>query len=223
MPRAARIVIPGYPYHITQRGNYRQSIFKDESDREAYLSWIEEYRKKYKLSIYAYCLMNNHVHFICNPGKEDSLAKVFSIAHMRYSQYYNKKMKTKGHLWQGRFYSCILGEQHLFAAIRYVEKNPVRAKFVEKPWDWEWSTAEYHIGRRVKDRIELTDVGKILDLNNKIWKDYINTDEDSREIKEIRKCTMLGRPWGNFEFIKKLSEKIGKNLIFKPKGRPKNK
>ena len=94
MPRTARIVVPDLPYHITQRGNYRQDVFEDDEDRLGYLSWIDEYSKKYKLSIVAYCLMDNHVHFIAIPREEDSLAKVFSISHMRYSQYFNKKKKN---------------------------------------------------------------------------------------------------------------------------------
>ncbi len=132
MSRSARIVIPNFPYHITQRGNYRQDIFQDDEDRLRYLSWIDEYSKKYDLSVFAYSLMDNHVHFIAIPQKEESLAKVFSIVHMRYSQYFNKKRKTSGHLWQGRFYSCVLDEPYLMTAIRYVEKNPVRAGIVKK-------------------------------------------------------------------------------------------
>jgi putative transposase len=73
MPRTARIVVPNLPYHITQRGNYRQNIFQDDEDRLCYLSWINDYGKKYKLSIFGYCLMDNHVHFIAIPRKEDSL------------------------------------------------------------------------------------------------------------------------------------------------------
>ncbi len=91
MPRTARLVVPNYIYRITQRVNYRQNIYQDAEDRLRYLSWIDEYGKKYNLSLFAYCLMDNHVHFIAIPRKEESLAKVFSITHMRYSQYLNKK------------------------------------------------------------------------------------------------------------------------------------
>ena len=82
MPRIARLVAVGLPHHITQRGNYRQDVFLDDSDREKYLSWIQEYSNKYKLDILSYCLMQNHVHFIAVPEKEDSLAKTFNTAHM---------------------------------------------------------------------------------------------------------------------------------------------
>ena len=146
MPRIARIVAVGLPHHITQRGNYRQEVFLDDSDRRQYLSWIQDYSLKYRLSILAYCLMPNHVHYIAIPQEEDSLAKTFNIAHMRYSQYFNKKIKAGGHLWQGRFYSCILDEPHLLMAAKYIERNPVRARLVKKPWEWRWSSAPAHIG-----------------------------------------------------------------------------
>ena len=86
MPRIARVVAVGIPHHITQRGNYRQDVFLDDSDRRKYLLWIQEYSQKYHLNILAYCLMRNHVHFIAIPQKEDSLARTFNTAHMRYSQ-----------------------------------------------------------------------------------------------------------------------------------------
>jgi putative transposase len=146
MPRIARIVAPGHPYHVTQRGNYRQAIFRNDEDRARYLSWVNEYSRKFHLSVWAYCLMDNHVHFIVQPREEKSLAKVFSVAHMRYAQYFNKERKASGHLWQGRFYSCLLDEPYLMAAMRYVDRNPVRAKMVKSPSQWKWSSAAAHIG-----------------------------------------------------------------------------
>ena len=156
MQRTARLVVPIYIYHITQRGNQRQNIFQDDEDRLRYLSWIPVCRQAGMSTArniiyhwFAYCLMDNYVHFIAIPRKEESLAKVFSITHMRYSQYFNnnKKKNTSGHLWQGRFYSCVLDKPHLLVALRYMEKNPVRAGIVEKAWQWKWSSATAHINR----------------------------------------------------------------------------
>jgi len=147
MPRIARIVATGYPHHITQRGNYRQTVFVKDSEYSDYLKWLDEYTKKYKLAILAYCLMPNHVHFAAIPEEKDSLAKTFNACHMRYSQYFNKKNRLTGHLWQGRFYSCILDERHLYAICRYIENNPVRAKLVKKPENWQWSSAKTHLNK----------------------------------------------------------------------------
>jgi len=141
MPRHSRIVIPDIPHHVTQRGNYRQPIFDSDSDYEKYSSWFNEYAVRYRLEVLAYCLMSNHVHFIVVPSKEETLARVFNTVHMRYAQYVNKRLKATGHLWQGRFFSCILDDKHLYRAIRYVENNPVRIKVVKKAWLYKWSSA----------------------------------------------------------------------------------
>ncbi len=222
MPRTARIVIPDLPYHITQRGNYRQDIFQDNEDRLSYLSWINDYSKKYKLSIFAYCLMDNHVHFIAIPRKEDSLAKVFSISHMRYSQYFNKKKNASGHLWQGRFYSCVLDEGYLLAALRYVERNPVRAGIVRKPWRWKWSSAGVHVGQG-EGVINLENITTLIDTTAEEWKEYIDLDENEEKVEDIRKHTLLGRPLGTKDFIAKLGKRIGRVLNVLPRGRPKKK
>jgi len=146
MPRRARVVFEGVVHHITQRGNYRQNVFEDDSDKRKYVEFIREYSEKYGMKIYAYCLMSNHVHFIAAPVKEDSLAMTFKYSNMRYSSYFNRKNRRSGHLWQGRFYSCPLQFEHALEALRYVERNPVRAKMVELPWEYQWSSAREHVG-----------------------------------------------------------------------------
>ena len=97
MPRIGRVVIPDVPYHITQRGNYRQEVFSDAEDYEIYLDFFERNRKKFGLKVYAWCLMTNHVHFVVEPSELTTLANVFNFTHMRYSSYYNRKMKRAGH------------------------------------------------------------------------------------------------------------------------------
>lgn len=145
MPRIARVVAKNYPHHVTQRGNYKQPVFEDEQNYELYLQWLEQYSQKNHLDIWAYCLMKNYVHFVCVPRKDDALAKTFNMLHMRYSQYFNKKNNRTGHLWQGRFYSCILDERHVYAAVRYIENNPVRAGLVKQSEDYRWSSAKAHV------------------------------------------------------------------------------
>jgi putative transposase len=222
MARSARIVAPDYPYHITQRGNYRQAIFENKEDRQKYLSWIDEYSQKYSLSLLAYCLMDNHVHFIAVPRQEDSLSKVFSIVHMRYSQYFNKKMSGSGHLWQGRFYSSVLDETHLLAAVRYVERNPVRSGLVTNAWEWEWSSAAFHTGRS-NTEINLEDIKEILDIDVTEWEEYLSSEEDEDQINIIRRNTKQGRPVGPPGFIEEIGAKVGRALKTLPRGRPRKK
>ena len=148
MPRDARIVAPNFPHHVTQRGNYKQKVFYTKKDYVLYLEWLDEYANKYELSIIAYCLMPNHVHFIAIPTYENSLASTFRICHTRYASYLHKKKNLKGHLWQGRFFSSVLDDAHLYAAVKYVELNPVKAGLVKHAWDWPWSSAAVHVEKR---------------------------------------------------------------------------
>ncbi|MCL4469354.1 MAG: transposase [Deltaproteobacteria bacterium] len=147
MPRIARAVVKDYPYHVTQRGNYRQPVFEVEDDFLRYKVWLKEYSQKYRLKVSAYCLMSNHVHFVCVPLADDALARTFNTLHMRYSRYFHNKKGLKGHLWQGRSFSCALDERHLRAAVRYVENNPVRAKIVDSLERYKWSSTLGHMNR----------------------------------------------------------------------------
>ena len=221
MPRLARVVVPGHPYHVTQRGNGRQPIFLSNDDRYRYLAWIQHYSSQYHLSLLAYCLMDNHVHFIAIPAKEDALAKTFSIAHMRYAQYFNKQKHGSGHLWQGRFYSCLLDEMYLMAAMRYVERNPVRAKLVEQPWQWPWSSAATHVGY-AKAQISLQSLSSVTDISAEAWKGFIELEDGAEDLKAIRQYTMTGRPLGTIAFVTKLGEALGRRLRALPRGRPKH-
>ena len=144
MPRLARTVFARVPHHITQRGNRREDVFFTEDDRKAYLNWLLEYCDQYSVDILAYCLMTNHVHIVAVPGTEDSLQRVLKPLHMRYAQRINRAHGWKGHVWQGRFFSSPLDEVYVWAAVRYVERNPVRAKMVRKAENYPWSSAAGH-------------------------------------------------------------------------------
>jgi len=221
MPRIARVVAVGLPHHITQRGNYRQDVFVNADDREQYLAWIREYSTEYGLSILAYCLMQNHVHFIAIPTESESLARTFNTAHMRYSQYFNKKLKQRGHLWQGRFYSCVLDEHHLLLAARYIERNPVRAGLVNKPWQWPWSSAIAHINEKENSPIELGDLFGIIGMSYGSWAKYIDSQEEENFLQNIREHTLTGRPLASAAFVERLEEKFNRRLRALAIGRPK--
>lgn len=223
MPRIARAVAVGYPHHITQRGNYRQKIFAGPADYKRYTSLLKDESKRYHVAIIAYCLMPNHVHFIALPGKEDSLANVFKYVNMKYSQYYNRKMRAYGHLFQGRYYSCIMDERHTIACARYIERNPIRAKLVNKPHLWEWSSAKAHCGISKHDTLAVNNLFDVIEYNQKDWKGFIEEQDDPDEIKQLRENTRKGRPLGSGEFVEKLEEKLNRSLKLKPKGRPKKK
>lgn len=218
MPRKARVVIPGHLYHVTQRGNYKQNVFEDEKDRAVYLEIIEQYRKKYKVNIFAYCLMNNHVHFIIRPERKDSLGLLFGIAHMKYSLYFHQKKECRGHLWQGRFFSCLLYGDHISAAIRYVECNPVRAKMVNKAWHYSWSSARAHLGKEYKI-IQLGNIYEYVNVDS--WKMFLSEKECKNQLKILRDKTHKGYAFAPDNFIQEMEKEWNVQLKARPRGRPK--
>jgi putative transposase len=141
----ARVVAAGIPPHITQRGNPRQLTFFCEDDYREYISLMAEWCFQYATEVSAYCLMANHVHLVVVPEIEDALRKGIGEALRGYTRRVNFREGWRGHLWQGRFYSTILDEVHAYAALRYVEKNPVRAGMVQKAEEYWWSSAREHV------------------------------------------------------------------------------
>jgi putative transposase len=216
MARISRLVVPGYPHHVMQRGVRSMPIFQDEADRQAYLQFLSEETKRFGVEILVWCLMTNHVHFIAVPEQEDSLARAFGEGHRRYTRMKNFAEGVRGYFFQGRFYSCVLDEGHLLAASAYVELNPVRAGIVKKPWDYPWCSAPFHTGQKktdpmVKDR---TLLGLIKD-----WKDHLNRTSEEKD-EEIRRLTRSGRPAGGDSFVTLLEQKTGRNLAVGRPGRP---
>jgi putative transposase len=220
MPRSARIVIPQIPHHICQRGNRRDDVFLDDSDRITYLDIIQKQCARFGLMIHGYCLMSNHVHLVATPSMDDSLAKAVGQAHHLYSKAFNMKYNQVGHAWHSRFYSCPLDNSHLVSAMLYVDRNPVRAGLVGKPWEWKWSSASAHLGE--------TDKNGLLDFEwwssfaqKTSWKKLIQLKQNLSEIEEIRSHTQSGRPLGSEEFINHIESILGYPVRLNPRGRPK--
>jgi putative transposase len=220
MPRTSRIVISGVPHHVTQRGNNRQDVFFVDDDRRVYLSLLGRAAQKEGLSLMGYCLMTNHVHLIAIPSGADSLARALGRTHFHYSQYINQLHKRSGHLWQARFYSCALDERHAWAALRYVEQNPVRARLAREPWDWAWSSAAAHVGD--PDGSGMLDLAQWRQMMAAAdWRAELSRRLPEEDSKPLRANTLTGRPLGSDGFISKLETKLGRRLRPLPGGRPK--
>lgn len=145
MARMARVVVPGYPHHVTQRGNRRQKTFFCDDDYRHYIDLLSTYSKEYGTEVLAYCLMPNHVHLVMVPKEEDCLRATLGEAHRRYTRHINFRKGWRGHLWQERFHSFVMDERYLMATVRYVERNPVVAKLCHQPQEWPWSSAAAHM------------------------------------------------------------------------------
>ena len=213
----ARVVIPDIPHHIIQRGNRRQAVFFCEDDRKAYLDYLCLYAKPAGINIWAYCLMDNHIHLIAVPKHKDSLAEGFSESQKRYSRMINFRENWRGHLWEGRFKSYPLNEAHLYAAMRHVERNPVRAKIVKKAWEYPWSSANAHVNKRRNQILDDCFISEEI----KDWADYISQEDENNDLIRFRMHCNTGRPLGNKEFIDKLEKISDRILHIKKAGRKK--
>ena len=208
MPRNARIVVPQLPHHVTQRGNNRQDVFFVDDDRRAYLSILKEQSDRYGLKILGYCLMTNHVHLIAVPLTSESLSKAIGRTHWRYTQLINRLHGRSGHLWQNRFYSCALDDEHFIMAMAYMERNPARAKICRKAWLYEWSSAAAHVNGREEDGILDMEYWR-KSVGGLDWETFIERPEEKTVMKSLRLNTNRGRPLGSDSFLSKLEKKLG--------------
>ena len=219
MPRLPRAVIPGLPHHITQRGNNGQDVFFVDSDRHIYLDLLKEQAQRFDFRALGYCLMTNHVHLIGIPRRADSLAKAIGRTHWLYTQYVNRLHGRTGHLWQNRFFSCLLDEAHLCAALCYVERNPVRAKLVRRAWDYDWSSARVHVDGCQGDGLIDWASWQAMPKDTK-WAEMLSKSEDEEALNLIRVRTRTGRPLGSDRFLAKMEILAGRRLRPLPVGRP---
>ena len=221
MSRVARIVAPGFPHHVTQRGNRQADVFEEDPDYRAYLGFMRQYAEKRGLSIWAYCLMTNHIHLVAVPAREESLGEALRDAHTVYAMYFNSRAALSGHVWQGRFFSCPLDERHLWAAVRYVERNPVRAGLVARAEDYAWSSAAAHCGLRTDAVLsdEFPPTGVIEDRS--CWLGEGQEDDEAEE--RIRRQTRTGRPCGSSKLLDHLERLLHRSLNPRKGGRPRKK
>lgn len=215
MARLPRVVLPGVPHHVTQRGVRSMSVFWSDGDRVRYLHLMREQGLRFGLTYLAYCLMSNHVHLIAVPDQAESLARAIGEAHRRYTRGVNQREGVRGYLFQGRFSSCPLDERHLVAAVRYVERNPVRAGLVRCAWRYRWSSAPYHVGlRRTDPLVEADDRFGWTEA----WREQLRHDPD--EIGLLRKHVRTGRPCGDRGFVEDAEHMTARRLRPLARGRP---
>lgn len=216
MARMARVVVPDIPHHITQRGNRRQSVFFSDGDRKEYIKFLKEETTKNKVLIWAWCLMDNHVHFVAVPSTEESLAKTFGDTHKRYTRMINFREKWRGYLWQGRFSSFPMDETYLLCAVRYVERNPVEAGIVSKAEDYPWSSAKAHVYGTIDPLLS----SSFLTERIQNWSEYLGA-LDEGQTKRLNRHSKTGRPLGGDEFLHKLEQLTGR-VLRKAKPGPKH-
>lgn len=222
MPRVARVVCSGVPHHVTQRGNRRGQVFFTEDDRSEYLRLLRTYASRHAVEVLAYCLMTNHVHLVVVPGTPHALHRALRPLHMLHAQRINRAQDWQGHLWQGRFFSSALDDAYAWAAIRYVERNPVRARMVQRAEDYPWSSAAAHCGARA-DPVLTADpswLRRIDSIND--WSAWLARGDAQDCLAALRQNADKGLPCGAREFVERLEHASGRVLQARSRGRPRS-
>jgi len=215
MARIARLVVPGLPHHVTQRGNRRMTVFFSDDDYLLYLDLLRERCRQARVKIWAYCLMPNHVHLILTPATAEGLGRALGETHRRYSGVINARLRVTGHLFQSRYGSVVMDEDHLMAAARYVALNPVRARLVGEAQDWRWSSARAHLTGKDDGYVAMA---PILERSAGRFADLIETDADPGRIAALRAAETIGRPLGSESFLDKIAALTGRDARPRKRG-----
>lgn len=210
MARKPRIEFPGAFYHVVSRGNQRQNIFHDKSDHLAYLNRLEHYRKKYRVTVYAFILMSNHVHLLVET-KDAPLSKFMQGLQFTYTQYYNRKYSKVGHLFQGR-YKAILCDRdaYLLELVRYLHLNPARMKRSVDPWKYQWSSHRAYMGDVCPVEIETSSIlGQFGRREGQARRSYLRFMKEGRGIVHEEKYyeTIDQRFLGDERFIEEVDRR----------------
>ncbi|MFA7062506.1 MAG: transposase [Pedobacter sp.] len=218
MPRIARIIAADYPHHITQRGNNRAVVFFDDEDRQTYLRLLSGYANKYHISIWAYCLMDNHIHLLAVPETETALSRGIGLTNLMYTQYLNRKLKQSGRIWQNRFFSCVVeNDQYLWSVARYIERNPLKVALAASAELYRWSSAKAHITGT--DDPLLDAISWLSPEERSAYADFVRYEDEEID-NAIRRATRTGRPYGTDQLIDQLEFKLNQSLRPRKPGRP---
>ncbi|WP_315737368.1 transposase [Bradyrhizobium sp. SZCCHNR1093] len=210
MARLARVVVPGLPHHVTQRGNGRARTFFGDDDYALYRDLLATHCRAADVAVWAWCLMPNHVHLILVPSDADGLRRALSRVHRIYAGVIQARRKRSGHFWQGRFGAVAMDEAHLAAALRYVSLNPVRARLVARAQDWVWSSTRAHLRGRDDG---LTEREPVKAMFPDIAELLTRAPEDEEALfARLRAAESIGRPIGSDRFLTRIEKMTGRVL-----------
>ncbi len=214
MPRTARASQGGYCYHVLNRGNARRRVFHKDGDYAAFLKLLGEAAERTAVRLLAYCLLPNHFHLVLWPRADGDLSDYMMWLLTAHGRRYHQHYHSSGHVWQGRFRAFPIQEDdHLFAVLRYVERNPLRAGLAEQVQDWRWSSAA-----SVRGAIPVLDASPVPRPAD--WLDWVNQPQTEAEVESLRECLRRGRPFGHAAWMLATAERLGLESSLRPRGRP---
>jgi putative transposase len=224
MPRPLRPIDDGLVYHVINRGNNRQAVFRKEADYLAFLKALRELKERKPFELYGYCLLGNHFHLLIRP-RAATISRILQSLLVSHTQRYHRHYQSGGHVWQGRFKSPVIqNDEHLLTVLRYIEANPLRAKLVRRAENYRWSSYRAHgMGEADKlvDRlINYDELASSAATRQRQWALKVHRAMDPTVIDDIRRSNATGLPYGSAEWVKRLAKRLDLDLVIRPRGRP---
>jgi putative transposase len=224
MPRPLRPIDDGLVYHVVNRGNNRQEVFRKAADFEAFLDALGDLQQRKPFELYGYCLMSNHFHLLIKPVG-DTISRIMQSLTVSHTQRYHRHYQSGGHVWQGRFKSPVVqNDQHLLCVLRYIEANPLRAKLVRTAGAYRWSSYAAHGGGAVDDLLDslitYEEISPYPKVRQRHWSAMVHEPLAERDLTSIRRSTATGLPYGEQAWIGRLAEQLNLELRTRPRGRP---
>jgi putative transposase len=225
MARLPRLVVPNQPHHLIQRGHDGLSIFRDDQDFQAFLNYLREAARQFRVAIHAYVLMPDHLHLLATPADESGLARMMQWVGRQYVPYFNARYGRRGTLWQGRYRGAVLeAGAYLLLCSRYIELNPVRAQLVGNPGEYRWSSYAHHAGIRpdplVTDHAMYWALGNTPFDREAAYRALIEHPLSATQTAALTEATLKGWPFGSAHFTAALARQLGRRASPARRGRP---
>lgn len=225
MARPLRLIVPGLPHHLIQRGHNRAPVFLDDADRQLYLDALRHVAKEQGVAIHAYVLMDNHVHLLCTPIDEPGLSKMVQALGRRYVSAFNLRHGRSGTLWEGRYRAHpVQTDTHFLACQRYIELNPQRAGLASGLLDHPWSSLMHHLGAcndpLVTDHPCFWGLGNTPFEREASYRQWLSDGVPESEMRRISLGIQRGAVFGDEAFVAQLARQLERDLTLRPRGRP---
>jgi len=225
MPRPLRPIDAGLVYHVINRGNNRQKVFRKRADFAAFLDALAELKERKPFELYGYCLLNNHFHLLLKPTGDASISRIMQSLLVSHTQRYHRHYQSGGHVWQGRFKSPIIqADEHLLTVLRYIEANPLRARIVRRAEDYPWSSYRAHgMGEAdplLDPLINYQELARRAGDRQRKWADKVHAPLAEAQLAAIRRSSASGLPYGGQAWVKRLAKRLDLDLTIRPRGRP---
>ena len=218
MPRTARASVGEICYHVINRGNARQDVFRKKGDYHAFVDMLGQASERIRMRLLAYCVMPNHFHLALWPYLDGDLGKWMQWLLTAHVRRYHQHYKTSGHIWQGRFKAFpVEHDDHFLTVVRYIERNPVRAALVSRAEEWPWSSLQ------PRESTQPTNFMHPLPLERPSdWVAWVNQPQTDAELEAVRHSVNRGTPYGSPDWVVRTAIQLGLEASLRPRGRPRN-